>query len=282
MGVSGCGKSSVGQLLAEKLSISFIDADDHHPQSNIDKMSQGTPLTDNDRKPWLEQVNKIVIDHLESGAVVACSALKEKYRIQLSQSIESDSIWVYLKGDYDLIFNRMKSRADHFMDAGMLKSQFETLEAPRSAITIDITNSLESVVEEIKSNLDSLMSYPDIEQVSAFFSSLSTNWEIKLVTNTDTLECSLVKKNRTVRIKWFKNNPKEFWFSMHQEDRCDLVDWTEMFEPKESEALFKYLKQLTTRYLEHDTRTAKKWLFFGPGELQYLENDKWLDLRRPA
>ena len=151
MGVSGCGKSSVGQLLADELSISFVDADDYHPQSNIEKMSQGVPLTDSDRMPWLDQVNKIAAKHLESGVVIACSALKEKYRTQLNQSIEPNVVWVYLKGDYDLIFNRMKNRKDHFMSSGMLKSQFETLQEPENAIIVDIANSLEHVVDEIKS-----------------------------------------------------------------------------------------------------------------------------------
>jgi len=153
MGVSGCGKSSVGQLLASELSIAFIDADDHHPQNNINKMSQGIPLTDSDRRPWLNQVNKAALRCSDSGAVIACSALKEKYRDQLSQSIELSSIWVYLKGDYDLIFNRMKKRTGHFMDAGMLKSQFQALQEPVNAITVDIANSLEDVVGEIRSHL---------------------------------------------------------------------------------------------------------------------------------
>ncbi len=149
MGVSGCGKSSVGQLLADELCIPFVDADDHHLPSNIEKMSQGIPLLDSDRAPWLAQINEIALKHLDSGAVIACSALKKKYRTQLNQSIESNVIWVYLKGDYNLIFERMKKRNGHFMDADMLKSQFETLEEPVNAIAINIAGSLETIVSEI-------------------------------------------------------------------------------------------------------------------------------------
>lgn len=154
MGVSGSGKSSVGQLLANELSIPFIDADDHHLSSSIEKMSQGIPLTDSDRAPWLDEVNEIAVNHLGSGAVIACSALKNKYRTQLNKSLELNALWIYLKGDYSLILQRMKNRNGHFMDAEMLKSQFETLEEPENVIGIDIENSLERIIEKIKAYLD--------------------------------------------------------------------------------------------------------------------------------
>ena len=149
MGVSGSGKSSIGQLLADELSIPFLDADDYHLSSSIEKMSKGIPLSDNDRMPWLAQINKMAIDHFDSGVVIACSGLKKKYRTELNQSIESDVFWVYLKGDYDLIFERMKNRCDHFMGATMLKSQFETLEEPVNAIAIDIDDSRGNIVKGI-------------------------------------------------------------------------------------------------------------------------------------
>ena len=101
MGVSGSGKSSIGQLLANELSIPFIDADDHHPPSNIKKMSQGIPLQDSDRFPWLDILHEIAVKHIGSGCVIACSALKEIYRTQLNKSIESSVEWIYLKGSYD-------------------------------------------------------------------------------------------------------------------------------------------------------------------------------------
>lgn len=149
MGVSGSGKSTVGQLVANKLSMPFIDADDHHLPSSIEKMAQGIPLSDSDRMPWLTAINKLAIEHLGSGSgvVIACSALKKKYRDQLNQSVEANVNWVYLKGDYDLIFERMKTRSDHFMGASMLKSQFEILQEPEHAITVDIAASLSNVVD---------------------------------------------------------------------------------------------------------------------------------------
>jgi len=153
MGVSGSGKTSVGQLLANELSISFIDADDHHPPSNIQKMSEGIPLNDGNRKPWLEALHKIAKNHTSTGCVIACSALKEIYRKILSQSIESNVVWIYLKGTYNQIFERLESRENHFMTAEMLQSQFETLEEPEDAIYIDITNAPENIVQKIKSHL---------------------------------------------------------------------------------------------------------------------------------
>ena len=153
MGVSGSGKTSVGRLLANELSVPFIYSDDHHPPANIEKMSQGTPLTDSDREPWLDRLHEIALDHINSGCIIACSALKEVYRRRLIHSIESNVLWVYLKGSYDLIFERMKNREDHFMDAKMLRSQFEALEEPENAINIDIADTMEGIVQKIKSVL---------------------------------------------------------------------------------------------------------------------------------
>lgn len=153
MGVSGSGKTSIGQLLANDLSIPFIDADDHHPPSNIEKMSRGIPLEDSDRAPWLDILHGIAVKHLNTGCVIACSALKEIYRRRLSQSIESSILWVYLKGSYELIFERMNSREGHFMGAKMLKSQFDTLEEPQNAIDINITNRPKVIVQQIKAQL---------------------------------------------------------------------------------------------------------------------------------
>lgn len=149
IGVSGSGKTSVGRLLAKELNIDFIDADDHHPQTNIEKMKSGIPLTDEDRLPWLDRLHQIAKNHLDTGCVIACSALKQTYRNQLSETIIDDVFWIYLKGSYDLIYNRMKNRANHFMDARMLKSQFETFEEPINAIEIAITKAPETIVKEI-------------------------------------------------------------------------------------------------------------------------------------
>lgn len=149
MGVSGSGKSTVGQLLAEALELNYIDADDFHTQSNIDKMVQGIPLTDEDRMPWLDEVNRVAIEYRNSGAVVACSALKQIYRDRLSKSLNESVSWVYLKGNFDLIFDRMQHRKSHFMKSDMLKSQFDTLEEPKEAFEININQSPESMVQNI-------------------------------------------------------------------------------------------------------------------------------------
>lgn len=153
MGVSGSGKTTVGQQLANDLSMTFIDADDHHPEANIKKMSQAIPLNDADRQPWLSKLNHLAKSHFGNGCVIACSALKETYRSQLIQSIDTEVTWVYLKGSYHQIFERMKNRKDHFMDTAMLKSQFEALEEPKNAIQIAITEPLSEIIKEIKSQL---------------------------------------------------------------------------------------------------------------------------------
>jgi 6-phosphogluconate dehydrogenase len=153
MGVSGSGKTSIGQLLANELSVPFMDADDYHPVSNIEKMRQGIPLQDSDRIPWLGELHKIAKSHIGTGCVIACSALKEAYRQQLEQSIASNVAWIYLKGSYEEIFQRIKNRQGHFMGAEMLKSQFDTLEAPQNAIAINISDSPAVIVQKIKYRL---------------------------------------------------------------------------------------------------------------------------------
>ena len=154
MGVSGSGKSSIGQMLAAALAVPFIDADDHHPESNIQKMSSGIPLDDVDRWPWLATINQLAKDTTDSGCVIACSALKEVYRLRLMDSIEPKVCWVFLKGTFEQILDRMNNRKDHFMGANMLRSQFETLEEPDTVLTIDITDSPAVIVQRIKSHLE--------------------------------------------------------------------------------------------------------------------------------
>lgn len=136
MGVSGSGKTTVGKLLAQQLNIPFYDADEFHPQSNIDKMTAGQPLDDSDRKPWLELLSqKIFTWDRKRGAVLACSALKESYRSILSSQLQLH--WVFLEGSKELIKHRMKERA-HFFPEQLLQSQFDTLEVPDYGIHADI------------------------------------------------------------------------------------------------------------------------------------------------
>ncbi|MBM1107489.1 gluconokinase [Aurantibacter crassamenti] len=140
MGVSGCGKSTISQLLADKLELPYFDGDDFHPEENVLKMSKGHPLTDDDRKAWLIALNTLAIENAKKGAVIACSALKEVYRNTLQNSVEDNLTFVYLKGTFEEINKRMQARKGHFMPAGLLKSQFETLEPPKNAITVSIND----------------------------------------------------------------------------------------------------------------------------------------------
>jgi len=155
MGVSGCGKSSVGEKLAEYLGWDFYDADDFHPPANVAKMASGIPLDDLDRAPWLASLNELISASLKAGqpGVLACSALKERYRQRLMEGNAGVQI-VYLKGSYDLIWSRMEKRTDHYMKPHMLKSQFETLEEPTSALTIDISMSVDDIVQEILKHME--------------------------------------------------------------------------------------------------------------------------------
>jgi gluconokinase len=150
MGVSGCGKSSIGKALAEQLGWDFYDADDFHPPENVSKMANGIPLTDSDRAPWLAALHDMISSSLKKNqpGVLACSALKENYRRQLMKDIDNVRL-VYLKGSYDLIWSRMSGRKDHYMKPEMLQSQFDTLEEPTHALTIDISISIDEIIQKI-------------------------------------------------------------------------------------------------------------------------------------
>lgn len=154
LGVSGAGKTEIGQRLASALHWPFYDADDFHPLENIEKMRQGTPLTDADRHIWLETLGQLIDDLNTTGqsAVMACSALKQSYRDRLRHHDPSLQ-FVYLKGSYELIYQRLARRKNHFMKANLLMSQFETLEEPVDAIAIAIDQSPEQIVEQIWQNL---------------------------------------------------------------------------------------------------------------------------------
>ena len=151
LGVSGSGKTTLGQLLAAELGWPFFDADEFHPPANIEKMSQGIPLTDEDRWPWLDAIRahiELLAARGENG-VVTCSGLKQMYRERLQAA---GVRFVFLKGDYALIEARMKAR-NHFMRPDMLASQFAALEEPTEALVVDVNQSPDGCVRAIRAAL---------------------------------------------------------------------------------------------------------------------------------
>ncbi|MDC0177735.1 NADP-dependent phosphogluconate dehydrogenase [Polaribacter sp.] len=154
MGVSGCGKSTIGKLLAQKLNIPFFDGDDFHPETNIKKMCSGKPLNDDDRQGWLETLNNLAKEQLTTNScIIVCSALKEKYRTILNEGIQNNSEWVFLEGSFKQILDRINKRENHFMSSNLLKSQFKILEEPKNAIKIDVNLTPNAIVKMIKKEL---------------------------------------------------------------------------------------------------------------------------------
>ncbi|XP_076010448.1 putative gluconokinase [Genypterus blacodes] len=178
MGVSGCGKSTLGTVLSERLGWPLYEGDDFHPQESINKMARGDPLTDEDRLPWLLKLHEVIEEERRTGshAVVVCSALKRQYRQILlhgSKALTTSScpdqevphptisnvFFLFLNGDYNLIHQRIENRSGHFMNPGMLRSQFGTLEPPldeENVLVVDIRKSIAEIATDIEMHLISL------------------------------------------------------------------------------------------------------------------------------
>jgi len=154
MGVSGCGKTTIGKLLALETGLPFYDADDFHPEENIIKMKANKSLTDEDRLPWLNTLaSKIKEWESSEGAILACSALKESYRKLLSSKTNNIN-WIHLFGSFQLIKSRLEQRQNHYMKSDLLVSQFETLEEPNYGLHLNIEQSESNIVKEILKNLN--------------------------------------------------------------------------------------------------------------------------------
>ncbi len=153
MGVTGAGKTTVGQALAGRLHWPFADADRYHSAANVAKMRAGIPLTDADRAPWLDALHNAIAGWLAAGdsVVLACSALKEEYRSQLQ--LTPDVKLVYLRADEKLVAERLAHRRNHYMNPALIASQFATLEEPRDALTVEAGLSTEDIVLRIRQAL---------------------------------------------------------------------------------------------------------------------------------
>ena len=146
MGVTGCGKTTIGSKLARSLGVLFLDADDFHPEANLKKMSSGTPLDDSDRIPWLEILRKELRSH--RGCVLACSALKQNYRSMLEDT-DRNTVFIMLDISKETARRRLLSRANHFMPETLIDSQFDSLERPTEALVVDAEAPVNSVLDVI-------------------------------------------------------------------------------------------------------------------------------------
>lgn len=154
MGTTGAGKTTIGELLAARLGWTFLDADNFHPPANIAKMSQGIPLTDADRQPWLEKIHDELtrLSAANTGAVLACSALKQSYRDTLSAGLDIQLI--YLRGAYGRMLRHIESRHGHFAGEAILAGQFADLEEPSNALVLDVSRTPAELVHDIITRLN--------------------------------------------------------------------------------------------------------------------------------
>ena len=151
-GVSGSGKSTIGKKLSKDLKFKFIEGDDFHSINNINKMKRRLALNDNDREEWLQALNNKLKDQ-SINTVLACSALKEKYRKKLIRGLDINIFWFCLRGEFDLINQRLKKRNNHFFSSSLLQSQYDIIEYPDYCNFIDISESKNKIVELIKLKL---------------------------------------------------------------------------------------------------------------------------------
>ncbi|HTH96719.1 MAG TPA: gluconokinase [Stellaceae bacterium] len=157
MGVSGCGKSTIAKILATRLHWPFIEGDDLHPPANVEKMSAGIPLNDEDRAPWLAAIAATIVDDLTAGrsCIITCSALKRRYRETIGGG-NPQVLFIYLKGDRQMIAQRLAGRKGHFMPTSLLDSQFAALEEPgpeEHALTVEIGPPPDEIAETIIAKL---------------------------------------------------------------------------------------------------------------------------------
>jgi gluconokinase len=154
MGVTGSGKTTVGRCLAEQLGWEFYDADDFHPEENVEKMRSGIPLNDEDRQPWLKALSDLIDGATENerNIVLACSALKHHYRKILRNDLKPVRFF-YLRGTPELIRERLEARRGHYMNPKLLTSQFQTLEEPKDAVYVDIAPDPGTIVSSIRAEL---------------------------------------------------------------------------------------------------------------------------------